>query len=45
MNLTMNQLDEVVIRSYNIINAVSLGIIPADQRAHAEAERKYAAAS
>jgi uncharacterized protein with HEPN domain len=28
---TMNQLDEVVIRRYNNINAVSLGIIPANQ--------------
>jgi hypothetical protein len=27
----MNQLDEVVIRRYNNINAVSLGIIPANQ--------------
>jgi hypothetical protein len=28
----MNQLDEVVIRRYNNINAVSLGIIPANQK-------------
>ena len=45
MEPTMNQLDEVVIRRYNNINAVSLGIIPADQRTYTVAERKYATAS
>jgi hypothetical protein len=34
----MNQLDEVVIRRYNI-NAVSLGIIPANQKSYTPAER------
>jgi hypothetical protein len=45
MEPNMNQLDEVVIRRYNNINAVSLGIIPADQKTYTEAERKYATAS
>jgi hypothetical protein len=36
----MNQLDEVVIRRYNNINAVSLGIIPANQKSYTPAERK-----
>jgi hypothetical protein len=35
----MNQLDEVVIRRYNNINAVSLGIIP-NQKSYTPAERK-----
>ena len=41
----MNQLNEVVIKRYNNINARSLGIIPEDQRSYTEAERKYATAS
>jgi hypothetical protein len=38
MEPTMNQLDEVVIRRYNNINVVSLGIIPANQKSYTEAE-------
>jgi len=45
MNPVMNYLDEVVIKRYNSINAVSLGIIPAGQRSYTPAERKYATAS
>jgi hypothetical protein len=35
----MNQLDEVVIRRYNNINAVSLGIIPANQNIYASRKK------
>ena len=45
MEPVMNQLNEVVIRRYNNINARSLGIIPESQRSYTEAERKYATAS
>jgi hypothetical protein len=45
MQPLINQLDEVIVRSYNNINAVSLGIIPANQRSYTPAERKYATAS
>jgi hypothetical protein len=45
MEPIMNQLDEVVIRRYNNINAVSLGIIPADQRSYTAAERKLRTAT
>jgi hypothetical protein len=41
----LNQLNEVVIRRYNNINAVSLGIIPSNQKSYTAAERKYATAS
>jgi hypothetical protein len=40
MESTMNQLDEVVIRRYNNINAVSLGIIPANQRTYTASRAK-----
>ncbi|WP_414000165.1 hypothetical protein ACMDB5_06325 [Flavobacterium sp. W1B] len=40
MQPIVNQLDEVVIRRYNNINAVSLGIIPSNQKSYTEAERK-----
>lgn len=45
MEPVMNQLNEVVIKRYNNINARSLGIIPENQRSYTEAERKYATAS
>jgi hypothetical protein len=45
MEPIMNQLDEVVIRRYNNINAVSLGIIPANQKSYTAAERKLKTAT
>lgn len=44
MEPIMNQLKEVVIRRYDNINAVSLGIIPKGQKSYTQAERKYATA-
>lgn len=41
----VNQLNEVVIRNYNSINAVSLGIISSNQKKYTPAERKLKAAS
>ena len=41
----MNQLQEVVIKKYDNINARSFGIIPSNQKSYTEAERKYATAS
>ncbi|WPR71720.1 hypothetical protein SLW70_00910 [Flavobacterium sp. NG2] len=41
----INQLNEVVIKNYSHINAVSLGIIAADQRSYSPAERKLKSAS
>ncbi len=40
LNLVMYHLQEVVVRNYNGINAVSLGIIPEGQKKYTEAERK-----
>lgn len=40
LNLVMHQLQEVVVRRYDNINAVSLGIVPAGQKTYTEAERK-----
>lgn len=40
LNMVMHQLQEVVVRNYGGINAVSLGIIPGDQKKYTEAERK-----
>jgi hypothetical protein len=45
MEPVMNQLDEVVVRRYININAVSLRIVPANQKSYTAAERKYATAS
>ncbi|SDZ92733.1 hypothetical protein SAMN05443667_101323 [Flavobacterium gillisiae] len=45
MEPIMNQLDEIVIRRYDNINAVSLGIIPANQKAYTPAERKLKTAT
>lgn len=40
LNLVMHQLQEVIIRRYDNINAVALGIIPSGQKTYTEAERK-----
>ncbi|OMQ11219.1 carboxypeptidase-like regulatory domain-containing protein [[Flexibacter] sp. ATCC 35103] len=40
LTMVMHQLQEVVVRNYSGINAVSLGIIPGDQKTYTEAERK-----
>jgi len=40
LSMVMNQLNEVVVRNYSGINAVSLGIIPSGQKSYTEAERK-----
>lgn len=40
LNMIMHQLQEVVVRNYSGINAVSLGIIPSGQKSYTEAERK-----
>ncbi|OCB68519.1 hypothetical protein B0A79_05915 [Flavobacterium piscis] len=40
LNVVMHQLQEVVIKNYNGINAVALGIIPGNQKKYTEAERK-----
>lgn len=41
----MNQLREVIIKRYDNINAVALGIIPAGQRSYTAAERKLKGAT
>jgi hypothetical protein len=45
MRPVMNELQEVIIKRYNNINAVSLGIVPANQKKYSVAERRYATAS
>lgn len=40
MKSLISQLDEVILNGYKNINAVSLGIIPANQRTYTPAERK-----
>lgn len=40
LSLVVHQLQEVIVRNYNNINAVSLGIIPQGQKKYTEAERK-----
>ncbi|WP_243699182.1 carboxypeptidase-like regulatory domain-containing protein [Flavobacterium hiemivividum] len=45
MEPIMNQLDEVVIRRYDNINSVSLGIIPSGQKSYTAAERKLQTAT
>jgi hypothetical protein len=45
LDAVVNRLDEVVVRQYKNINAVSLGIIPADTKHYTAAERKLKAAS
>ncbi|WP_162127183.1 hypothetical protein [Flavobacterium phycosphaerae] len=41
----INRLDEVIVKQYKNINAVSLGIIPADTKHYTPAERKLKAAA
>lgn len=45
MEPIMNQLNEVVIRRYDNINAASLGIIPFNQKSYTAAERKLKTAT
>lgn len=40
LGMIVHQLQEVVIKNYSGINAVSLGIIPSGQKSYTEAERK-----
>ncbi|MBF4518596.1 carboxypeptidase-like regulatory domain-containing protein [Flavobacterium sp. ANB] len=40
LNLVMHQLQEVIIKTYDNINSVALGIVPAGQKKYTEAERK-----
>ena len=44
MESLINELDEVAIIQYKNINAVALGIVPANQKTYTPAERKLAAA-
>jgi len=45
MEIMINQLPEVMIRRYDNINAVALGIVPAGIKKYSPAERKYATAT
>ncbi|MDA6070736.1 carboxypeptidase-like regulatory domain-containing protein [Flavobacterium sp. AC] len=45
LGMVMHQLQEVVIKNYSGINAVSLGIIPSGQKSYTEAERKLRTAT
>lgn len=45
LNLVMHQLQEVIIRRYDNINAVALGIIPSGQKTYTPAERKLRTAT
>jgi hypothetical protein len=45
MEIMINQLPEVMIRRYDNINAVALGIVPAGIKQYSPAERKYARAT
>jgi hypothetical protein len=45
MEIMVNQLPEVMIRRYDNINAVALGIVPARIKQYSPAERKYATAT
>lgn len=45
LSLVMHQLQEVIIKRYDNVNAVALGIIPAGQKSYTEAERKLHTAS
>lgn len=45
LSMVMHQLQEVVVRNYSGINAVSLGIIPRGQKSYSEAERKLHSAT
>ncbi|PAM91838.1 hypothetical protein B4N84_23720 [Flavobacterium sp. IR1] len=45
LSMVMYQLQEVVVKNYNNINAVNLGIVPAGQRTYTPAERKLKTAT
>ncbi|MBF4466588.1 hypothetical protein [Flavobacterium sp. LC2016-12] len=45
LSLVMHQLQEVIVRRYDNINAVSLGIVPSNQKTYTEAERKLRTAT
>jgi hypothetical protein len=45
MEIMINQLPEVMIRRYDNINAIALGIVPAGIKKYSPAERKYATAT
>lgn len=45
LSLVMHQLQEVIIRRYDNINAVALGIIPSGQKTYTPAERKLRTAT
>jgi hypothetical protein len=40
LNMVMHQLQEVIVKRYDNINAASLGIVPQGQKTYTEAERK-----
>jgi hypothetical protein len=40
LSMVMHQLEEVIVKRYDNINAVSLGVIPSGQKHYTEAERK-----
>lgn len=45
LSLVMHQLQEVIVRRYDNINAVSLGIVPSNQKTYTESERKLRTAT
>ncbi|WP_291285821.1 hypothetical protein [Flavobacterium sp.] len=45
LNMVMHQLQEVIVKNYSNVNAVSLGIIPAGQKSYTAAERKLRTAT
>lgn len=45
LNLVMHQLQEVIVKRYDNINAEALGIVPSNQKAYTEAERKLRTAT
>lgn len=45
LNLLMHQLQEVIIKRYDNINAVALGIVPSGQKSYTPAERKLQTAT
>ncbi|MFB9078865.1 carboxypeptidase-like regulatory domain-containing protein [Flavobacterium procerum] len=45
LNMVMHQLEEVIVKRYDNINAVALGIVSADQKSYTQAERKLKTAT
>ena len=45
LGLVMHQLQEVIVRRYDNINAVALGIVPSNQKTYTESERKLRTAT